>query len=243
MKRFDDIKNKQVHFLDERFYEAREGVFYPSVTTILDMYPKGPQFAQWLKDVGNNAKIIAERAAEAGTKVHNACERLMNGEELVWDDREWDFNEWSGILRFVDFATRFKPEWIAVEVQTFSEKYRYAGTLDIVCKINGETFLLDLKFGNAIYITYFMQLAAYKQSWEETNPDHPIDKMGILHLKAATRTEGKPPAMQGKGWKIEFPKDSYEKLFHMFENTLEIYYFDNPDPRPKNLVLPSVVKL
>ena len=88
-----------------------------------------------------------------------------------------------------------------------------------------------------------MQLAAYKQSWEETNPDHPIDKMGILHLKAATRTEGKPPAMQGKGWKIEFPKDSYEKLFHMFENTLEIYYFDNPDPRPKNLVLPSVVKL
>ena len=51
-----------------------------------------------------------------------------------------------------------------------------------------------------------MQLAAYRQSWEETNPDHKIDEMGVLHLKAATRTEGKPPAMQGKSWQVVKPK-------------------------------------
>jgi len=243
MRKFEDPKNLQVHFLDERFYEVGDGQFYPSVTTILDVYPKGTAFLQWVKDVGNNARMIAERAAESGTKVHNACEMLMNGEELTWDDREYNFEEWNGVLRFHDFATRFKPHWEAIEVATISHKYRYAGTVDIVCLIGDTRWMLDIKFGNAIYDTYFLQLAAYRQSWEENNPEHPIHKMGVLHLKASTRTEGKKGSMQGVGWKVEQPKDSYDKLFDVFEKTLGIYFFDNPDPRPKNLTLPSVLKL
>lgn len=243
MRKFEDLKNKRVHFLDDRFYEVDDNVFYPSVTTILSSYPKGPQFEMWLKDVGHGAKGIAERAAESGTKVHDAAEKLMNGKELIWDDHVYNFEEWNGVLRFVDFATRFTPEWEAVEVVTLSKKHKYAGTLDIVCKIGDVRWMLDIKFGNAIYPTYYMQLAAYKHSWEETNPDHPIEKMGVLHLKANTRTEGKGKVMQGKGWKIEEPKDSYEKLFDMFRHAHEIYNYENPDPRPRNLILPSHVKL
>jgi hypothetical protein len=167
----------------------------------------------------------------------------MNGEELIWDDHLYDFNEWNGVLRFVDFATRFKPEFEAVEVTTISYKHKYAGTLDIVCKIDEWRWMLDIKFGNAIYDTYYFQLAAYKQSWEETNPDNLIDKIGVLHLKAATRTEGKGKVMQGKGWKVEEPKDEYKILLEQFNNALSIYNYKNPDPRPKNLILPSVVKL
>jgi len=243
MRRFEDPKNKRVHFLDDRFYEVADNVYYPSVTTILGMYPKGTPFETWLKDVGHGAKAIADRAAESGTKVHDAAEKLMNGDQLVWDDSKYNFEEWNGVLRFVNFAKRFKPEWEAIEVATISHKHKYAGTLDIVCKIDGTRWMLDIKFGNAIYDTYYFQLAAYKQSWEETNPDHKIDKMGVLHLKAATRTDGKPPAMQGKGWKIEQPKDTYKELLDQFNHALGIYNYKNPDPRPKNLILPSVVKL
>lgn len=243
MRKFEDPANQRVHFLDERFYLHENGNYYPSVTTILEVYPKGPQFAMWLKDVGHSAPIIAERAAESGTKVHNACEKLIAGEELTWDDHVYDFNEWNGILRFHDFATRFTPVWEASEVSTYSLEYKYAGTIDIVCKIGDERWLLDIKFGNAIYTTYFLQLAAYRYSWQETNPDYPIHKMGILHLKAATRTEGKGKTMQGVGWKIEEPKESYERLFEIFHQTLKIYYFENPDPRPKNLILPSSIRL
>jgi len=240
---FVDHKAKQVHFLDERFYNVGDEQYYPSVTTILDLYPKGPAFSQWLKDVGNNAKIIAERAAESGSKVHEACERLVNGEELEWDDNKYDLNEWQGVLRFYDFVSRFEPEWEAVEVTTISHKYRYAGTIDLVCKFGDKTWLLDIKFGNAIYDTYFMQLAAYRQSWNETNPDHQIDEMGILWLKANTRTEGRKGAVQGVGWQLVKPKDTYERLFEIFKHVLDIYYFENPDPKPKNLVLLSKIKL
>jgi hypothetical protein len=243
MRKFEDLKNKRVHFLDERFYEVGDNVFYPSVTTILGEYPKGTPFETWLKDVGHGAKAIADRAAESGTKVHDAAEKLMHGEEILWDDKHYDFNEWNGVLRFVDFATRFNPQAEAVEVTTISRKHKYAGTLDLVCVIDDTRWLLDIKFGNALYDTYYFQLAAYKQSWEETNPDHPIDRMGILHLKAATRTAGKGKTMQGKGWKVEEPKDSYDILLDQFNHALGIYYYKNPDPRPKNLILPSRVKL
>jgi len=242
MKPFKSTDGQHVQFLDHRYYQVGEDEYVPSVTTILDVYPKGPAFLQWIKDVGNNAKQIAERAAESGNKVHRAIEALVKGEELVWDDKEHSLSEWDGILRFVDFYTRFQPKVLASEVTTISYKYKYAGTLDLVCEINGRVYLLDAKFGNAIYPTYFFQLAAYKQSWEE-NGNPQIDEIGILWLKANTRTEGKKGTMQGVGWQVVKPKDSYERLWEIFLKTLEIYNYENPESKPKNLVLPARIKL
>jgi len=242
-KAFVDVKNNRITFADQRFYQRSENIWYPSVTTILDVYPKGPAFIQWLKDTGQQAKYIAERAAESGSRVHDACERLMSGEELFWDDKVYSTEEWQGILKFHNFYTRFVNNVQAVEVSTFSDEYKYAGTIDLICTIGEEKFLIDLKFGNAVYTTYFLQLAAYRNSWNEQNPDHEIDKMGVLHLKASTRTEGKKGSIQGVGWQLIQPKDSYENLLEVFKKTLGIFNYENPDPRPKNLILPSVVKL
>ena len=242
MKPLKSTDGQHVEFLDERFYQVGEGEFYPSVTTILNVYPKGPAFLQWIKDVGNSAKLIAERAAISGTKVHKAAENLIQGEELIWDDNEHSLQEWEGILRFVDFYKRFAPKILASEATTISHKYKYAGTLDLVCEIDGETWLADLKFGNAIYPTYFFQLAAYKQSWEE-NGGAKIDKMGILWLKAHTRTVGKKGSIQGVSWQMVQPKDSYERLLEVFLKTLDIYVYENPESKPKNLILPCKIKL
>jgi len=242
MKPLRTTDGQSITWLDSRYYEIGEGEYVPSVTTILSLYPKGPAFEQWLRDVGNSAKQIAERAAESGNKVHKAAELLIQGEELVWDDKEYNLTEWEGVLRFVDFYTRFTPKVLASEVTTISHKYKYAGTLDLVCEIDGANWLLDIKFGNAIYPTYFFQLAAYKQSWEE-NGNPQIDEIGILWLKANTRTEGKKGTIQGKSWQVVKPKDSYERLWEIFLKTLEIYNYENPESKPKNLVLPARVKL
>ena len=64
-----------------RFY-SRNGNYYPSVTNILQFMPKNKYFENWLKDVGHNADIIARRAAEEGTQVHDAAERYLKGEKL-----------------------------------------------------------------------------------------------------------------------------------------------------------------
>ena len=50
--------NKQVNVLDQRFYR-RDSKFYPSITSILNFFPKNAFFHSWLKDVGHNSDIIA----------------------------------------------------------------------------------------------------------------------------------------------------------------------------------------
>ena len=38
---------KQINFLDRRVYKRSEGVYYPSVTTILQYMPKNKFFDTW----------------------------------------------------------------------------------------------------------------------------------------------------------------------------------------------------
>ena len=245
-KKFIDIELNRVSFLDDRFYAIDvdgEIIYYPSVTSVLNLYPKGIAFDQWQRDVGNSASLIAERAAVSGKKVHDGVERLISGEEITWDDNVYNLIEWQGILKYKEFNERFSPSVIAVETVVCSHEHRYAGQTDIICEIDGERWLLDTKFTNAIHETNFFQLAAYRMGWEEAHPDLPIHKMGILWLKAQTRTDGKPGTMQGKGWQVVLPKESHERLFEMFKKTLDIYYYETPNPAPKNVILPFKVKL
>jgi hypothetical protein len=68
---------KQINFLDRRVYKRDEGVYYPSVTTILQYMPKNKFFDNWLKDVGHNADLILAKAGKEGTQVHEAAEALV----------------------------------------------------------------------------------------------------------------------------------------------------------------------
>ena len=62
---FHNPSAKQITFCDERFYETSEGNFYPSVTTVLDLYPKGKEFNEWLKRNGTDADAIVTMAADS----------------------------------------------------------------------------------------------------------------------------------------------------------------------------------
>ena len=94
-------KIEQINKFDSRFYFIPDikppkeyeylagdgGVYMPSSTHILDVaFAKGVMFNNWLKDVGHNSKVISEIAAEKGTRVHKACELLLLGNELGFDD-------------------------------------------------------------------------------------------------------------------------------------------------------------
>jgi len=52
--------NKQINVLDQRFYRRNEK-YYPSITSILNYFPKNQFFHNWLKDVGHNSEIIAQK--------------------------------------------------------------------------------------------------------------------------------------------------------------------------------------
>ena len=237
--------NKQINVLDQRFYRRNE-LYYPSVSSILNYFPKNQFFHSWLKDVGHNSDIIASKAAGEGTQVHNAIEAFLNGEEIKWLDAfgnaMYSLDVWKMILKFADFWNKHKPELIATEYHLFSDVYKYAGTADIICRINKKLWLLDIKTSNSLHTSYDLQLAAYAKAWSETH-NEPIEETGILWLKASTRGEDKKgEKIQGAGWQLKVVSD-IDRNFEMFTKIQDIFHLENPDAKPVTETLPTTVKI
>lgn len=245
------IKENSIDFLDERFYQREKDgqiIYYPSVTYILgEGYPKGAGFEQFLKDHGENSKVVAERAAEGGTLVHDCLHSLVLGKEIVWTEpiklpmryhgEHIYKDEWEAILKFKEFWEMCKPKPIAAEVSVFNDRYNYAGTIDLVCQIGKDTWLIDYKFSNAVYESYELQVAAYAYAWNRVSRKR-VNRIGILHLKAQTRTIKE---FQGKGWKLHEPEMTPKDLLYNFISVRKIFEFK----QLKGLLpkVPSIVSL
>ena len=191
---------KQITTNDSRFYEDGNRT-YPSVTYVLSYYPKGRNFEDWLKKVGYASDFIAKKAADEGTLVHNLAERYLRGDKIDLMDEDqnpkYDLKIWKMFLRFVDFWETSKAELIETEVFLYSDALNIAGTCDLVCKINDEICVIDIKTSNHLQITYELQSAIYARCFEECY-DQKVDKVGILWLKSPKRSY-KEGVLQGKG--------------------------------------------
>lgn len=239
--------SKQITIGDQRFYQRKPKIFYPSVTYVLSYFPKGKFFENWMKDVGHNSDIIARKAADEGTETHEAIEKFLNGEELVWIDEygkaKYNLIVWQMILRFADFWNTVKPRLIATEQHIFSDEYKYAGTIDLVVEIDGKIWLLDIKTSNSLHTSYDLQLAAYAQAWNE-NFDTPIEQVGIIWLKSSSRGADKSgKKLQGDGWALKTPHNTYQENLQSFLKVYDIFKLENPDMKPYSEKLPISVKL
>ena len=237
---------KQINFLDRRVYKRSEGVYYPSVTTILQYMPKNKFFESWLKDVGHNADLIMRRAGKEGTQVHEAAESLVLGQEVSWMDdygnAKYSQIVWEMILKFYDFWSTYKPELISTEDFVYSDEFKFAGTADLVVKMDNETWLLDLKTSNSLHKSYDLQLAAYAKALEETKGIK-IDRTGIIWLKAQSRGPSKKEGVyQGKGWKIKVI-DEIDYNFDLFKTIYKLYSLENPNVEPIYNSYPTTLKL
>ena len=237
---------KQITVLDERYYQdLNSEEYFPSVNTILDVYPKGYGYIQWLKDLGSNAEEVLKRAGDQGSKIHDAIQSLLEGKEIKWIDGEkenYTLDEWQMIIKFKEFYDRYNPETIAVEVSMVDSELGFGGTLDYVCKINNEVWYIDWKSGGNIYKTNKIQASAYKELWNKSS-EIKIERMGCMHLRAMTRGEDKTgKQIQGEGWKLEEIKDS-DHLFDLFKHAQFIWKEENPNPKPKNMTYPDRLTL
>ena len=237
---------QQINFLDRRVYKRSEGVYYPSVTTILQYMPKNKFFDTWLKDVGHNADYIMKKAGKEGTQVHEAAEKLVKGEEVSWMDdygnARYSQIVWEMILKFAEFWNTYKPELISTEDFVWSDKYKYAGTADLIVEMDGERWLLDVKTSNNLHRSYNLQLAAYAKAWEEMFGQK-IDRTGILWLKSSKRGPSKKEGMyQGKGWEVK-QIDDIDENFALFQTIYDLYKLDNPVTEPIYNSYPTKVKL
>jgi hypothetical protein len=225
--------SKQITLPDSRYY-LRNGEYYPSITYILQYYPKGKHFEDWLKQVGNNADYIVRKAADEGTQVHNLCESYLNNEELNFlspsGDPKYDVNVWQMFLRFVEFWETFNPTLIETEILLFSDEWKVAGTCDLIVEINDELWVLDIKTSNHLHTAYDFQTAVYGKCYEECF-NKKIDHRGILWLKSSKRGF-KKDKMQGKGWEVVESSRTHEEDLNLFKTVKTIFDLENPNHSP-----------
>lgn len=235
--------SKQITMPDSRYY-LRNGEYYPSITYVLQYYPKGKHFEDWLKQVGNNADYIVRKSADDGTKVHNMIESYLNGEELNFlslkGQPQYETDIWQMFLKFVEFWETFKPELIEAETHLFSDELKIAGTCDLICKINNQLWVIDYKTSNHLHTIYEFQLAAYDKCYEECFEVKP-DRRGILWLKSAKRKPAKDK-MQGKGWEIVESNRSQEENLSLFKTVKTIFDLENPNHAPSFTEFRTIVK-
>lgn len=235
-----DTNQNQITFIDNRFYQSASGQFLPSVTTILNAYPKDAHFFQWLKQVGEDADQIRDDAGRRGSVVHSLTERYDNGEEVNLLDNGgnigYRLQEWTMFERYVEFRQNHDSLSICTEINIMSDNLGFAGTIDRVMQIDGINYLIDIKTSNAVHEHYWLQLAAYNKLLNEHyQSPMTVDKVAILWLNAKTRTYGKNGAIQGPGWQLIIRDDAERvKDWELFQATHKLWLHQHNNISPKN---------
>lgn len=235
-----DVSANRITLADGRFYFSESGQAIPSVTTVLNAYPKGAAFYEWLKKNGEDSDNIRDEAGRKGSKVHDLTERYDNGEEVSLLNESGDFGvsmtEWGMLEKWVEFRTRFTPEIIDIETNIISEVLGIAGTRDRVIRLNGKRLLVDIKTGNYIGKEAWLQLSAYR-AIDYANGHEAYDGIAICHLAAKTKTDGKKDSVQGKGWQmlIETDPKVIDEYYSVFRHTHQLWLSENASLVPKQV--------
>jgi hypothetical protein len=230
------VEGNQITFKDQRYYEVG-GIFCPSVTTILECYPKGAEYYSWLKKVGEESDNVRDAAGERGSNVHKMTELYDEGHEvsLVSNERlQWSISEWSMFTRYTEFRAQVAPAMKIhqIEMNLVDVDLREGGTLDRYVDIDGKHMIIDIKTSNAIYPSYWLQLAAYRRMFQRKS-GIAIDAVGILWLNAKTRGTA-VNKIQGQGWQLLLKEDSSDDL-ELYDCTKKLWWSQNKNVAPKDI--------
>lgn len=236
------IKNKlydgEIQLLFESFrhqYSDKNGIV-PSVTTVLGIIAK-PALIQWAANMAVEYVAGAINAGQSydelelsaifeagkkshyqkkvdagtlGTFVHKWVEQYIKGENPGAPINE---GLKAAVDQFLVWAKEHNVEFLMSEQMIYSKKYRYTGTLDFICKMNGELYVGDLKTSSGIYAEYMIQTAAYRYAREEEFPEEKFAGQLIIRI--------------GKDGEFDFAvmRDDaiYRKLFVGFLASLKLY--------------------
>lgn len=159
-------------FIDENTQDVKT-VFVPSVTWICDHYPKGVAFYKWLASKGwDEAESIKTAAGEKGSRVHKAIQDLIEGKEVLIDakypsitdeePRELSFEEYDAVVSFARWFKETNPDILACEFNVWGDGY--AGTVDLMCRIGTDIYIVDFKTSAYIWPSHELQCSAYKHA-------------------------------------------------------------------------------
>ena len=183
-------------------YTNSQGEVVSSVTTILKRaYPLGDYITEWANALGFqkiNYKKFMTNIVEVGTAVHLLIETVtrdnidMVTNELLmslFKDNPYFLQNENTIFKcFCQFLIWYNYsikncnfKLIANELELVSNQYGYGGTIDMICELNGETTIIDLKTSSALDTKMLLQLSAYAMMYEE-NTGVKVKNVGIVRM-------------------------------------------------------------
>lgn len=205
-------------------YRTADGTRVPGTTTIIGRFKESGALLRWAWKQGREGRELYEErdtAGEIGTAAHAMVEASIKGldpEDALTASGLADEHKdraRGAFKAYQSWASMSRLQIIDQEMRLVSEKYRFGGTPDAIGLVNGELCLVDWKTSNGVYADYLMQLAAYRQLWEEAHPDQPL--VGGFHLCRFSKEYG------------DFAHHFYPELgsaWEMFKHLRSAYEFD-----------------
>lgn len=190
------------------WYVDARGERIPGVTTILEKGVPKPALIGWAANVTAEAAVnrwaeltdlpVADRlkllkaaryessdvAKNRGTEIHALGDRLIQGDEVEYPD------ELAGhVESYVRFLDQWEPVWVRSEFSVVNYTVGYAGTADYIARMDGLTWLVDIKTGNRVYPEAALQLAAYRNAEfiltdDGEEPMPPVDRCAVIWVRA-----------------------------------------------------------
>lgn len=229
------------HWYNKDGKPTGEGEGFPSVTTILDIR-KNYGLNSWRDRMGAEAADAHSKiSTDKGTLVHKTVEAMLRADD--WEDVVEPEGISPYITGFLNWREEYQPETVSVEAFCLSEQYKYAGTVDYICRINGRLTIVDWKTskGDATRwkkkaAAYMLQLVAYQAAWYEMTGE----LAGIMavqlcdDIKRGYRVTTATPAQYGQlhhlfmchhaifNWAVEIGEITFEKPYVQREGLIRI---------------------
>jgi genome maintenance exonuclease 1 len=217
-KKIEYKKLERVTTAEGRKYIGDDNIPVPSVTTVLDKTSDKSALIAWRKRVGDQeANRVSKESAGLGTKVHNALEQYILGE-----DYEIKGNNFVSILArdmtnlMINEGFTGVDEVWGTEIGLIAPGL-YAGTTDCIGMHGGQEAIIDFKTSKKIKPAkwvqdYFLQCCAYAMAHNEMYGTN--IRKGVI-LMVSRDVELKEYIIEG---------EEFDKYCGLWTQRLEEYY-------------------
>jgi len=126
-----------------------------------------------------------EEAGAKGTDIHFEVEKLVKGaiqanKGIIDIDTKSEFPQ---VEHFIHWAVENNVKFLESEKHIYSKELWLGGIVDLVCEIDGEVWITDIKTGSGIYPEAFAQMAGYELMLKEMGFDREVKGHIVLNLK------------------------------------------------------------
>jgi hypothetical protein len=167
---FQDLSRTNID--ESRYYVVGDNTVYPSVTSVISFISR-KKFADWRARVGNEvANKKTKHATTRGTRLHSVFEHYINNEDYTkLDEFKYPLIQWMFQAAKPHLDERINNIYLQ-EVSMSSDRLCLAGTVDLVCEVDGELAIVDFKTSEKEkpeewLEDYFVQLSAYWAMFSE----------------------------------------------------------------------------